>query len=88
MDDDRVDPSFEAGVEARAAQEQRLLALLDLRAGDVRQAIAERPLVVKRKSPEAAKPNHRRERSYGRLLYGIDEVAIGVGLLKNGDRFA
>jgi hypothetical protein len=23
-----------------------------------------------------------------RLLYGIDEVAIGVGLLKNGDRFA
>jgi len=28
------------------------------------------------------------ERSYGRLLYGIDEVAIGVGLLKNGDRFA
>ena len=26
--------------------------------------------------------------SYHRLLYGIDEVAIGVGLLKNGDRFA
>jgi hypothetical protein len=28
------------------------------------------------------------ERSYCRLLYGIDEVAFGVGLLKNGDRFA
>jgi hypothetical protein len=28
-------------------------------------------------------------RSYRRLLYyGIDEVAVGVRLLKNGDRFA
>jgi hypothetical protein len=26
--------------------------------------------------------------SYRRLLYGIDEVAAGVGLLKNGDGFA
>jgi hypothetical protein len=23
-----------------------------------------------------------------RLLYGFDEVAVGMGLLKNGDRFA
>jgi hypothetical protein len=55
MDDDGVDPSFEAGMEARAAQEQCLLALLDSRAADVCQATAERPLVVKRKSPQAAR---------------------------------
>jgi len=55
MDDDGVDPSFEAGMEARAAQEQCLLALLDSRPANVRQAIAERPLVVKRNSAQAAR---------------------------------
>ena len=55
MDDDGVDPSFEAVMQARAAQEQCLLALLHSRAANVRQAIAERPLVVKRNSPQAAR---------------------------------
>ena len=55
MDDDGVDPSFEAVVEARAAQEQCLLALLNSRAANARQAIAERPLVIKCNSPEAAR---------------------------------
>jgi len=61
MDNDGVDPTFEAVVEARAAQEQCLLALLDSRAANVRQATAERTLVVERKSPEAAR--QARERS-------------------------
>ncbi len=67
MDDDRVDPSFEAGVEARAAQEQCLLALLDSRADDVRQAIVGRPLVVKRNSPEAARQARERSADFQEL---------------------
>ena len=71
MDDDGVDPSFEAGMEARAAQEQCLLALLDSRAADVCQATAERPLVVKRKSPQAAR--QARER-LGRLSGVVPQI--------------
>jgi hypothetical protein len=55
MDDDDVDPFFEAEIKARAAQEQCSVALLDSQTGDVRAATAERPFVVERKSPEAAR---------------------------------
>ena len=53
MDDDSVDPFFEAVMQARAAQEQRPLPLLNSQTGDVRPATSQRPLVVERKSPQA-----------------------------------
>ena len=55
MDDDDVDPCFEAVMLARAAEEQCPLARLDSQTGVVRPTTAERPLVVKRKSPQAAR---------------------------------
>jgi hypothetical protein len=55
MDDDGVDPFFEAVMQARAAEEQCPLALLHSQTGDVRPATAERPLVVERKSPQTAR---------------------------------
>ena len=67
MDDDGVDPSFEAVMQARAAQEQCLLALLDSRAANVRQATAERPRVVERKSPEAARKARERSADFQEL---------------------
>jgi len=67
MDDDGVDPSFEAVMQARAAQEQCLLALLDSRAANVRQATAERTLVVERKSPEAARQARERSADFQEL---------------------
>ncbi len=67
MDDDGVDPSFEAVMQARAAQEQCLKALLDSRAANARRATAERPLVVKRKSPEAARQARERSADFQEL---------------------
>ena len=67
MDDDSVDPSFEAVMQARAAQEQCPLVLLDSRAADVRQATAGRPHVVKRNSPQAARQARERSADFQEL---------------------
>ncbi len=55
MDDDDADPFFQAEIIARTAQEQCSVTLLDSQTGDVRPATAERPLVVERKSTQAAR---------------------------------
>ena len=67
MDDDGVDPSFEAVMQARAAQEQCLRALLNSRAANACQATAERPRVVKRNSPEGARQARERSADFQEL---------------------